>query len=125
MRENATYARVVDLLEQNGEMRARDVVVALDITSGKLSSALRIPIRDGLIVARRTAGSVHYSLGTGTPEADQAPQFRIARWSDGDIDLYGLTALEDGGHRLTRDQLQQLLDLIGPIQPATQPRAPG
>lgn len=50
--------------------------------------------------------------------AEAGPQpFRVCRWADGDIDLYGLAELDDGGMRLTPDMVRELQKLLGAVAP--------
>ena len=113
-RENATRTAALALLAKHGEMRAGDMVAAIGCTSGMLSTAMRVAIRDGEAVERRTPGAVFYALPSPPDKT-----FRAARWADGDIDLYGLVELDDGGFRLTPDMVAQVAALIGPINHAT------
>jgi hypothetical protein len=39
-------------------------------------------------------------------------EFNAAAWADGDVDLYGLIALDDGGHRMTAAMVAKLKRLI-------------
>ena len=50
-------------------------------------------------------------------EADAEPiEFTARRWTDGDIDLFGLEELEDGGMRLPAASVGKLLDLLGAVR---------
>ena len=111
-RQNQTQVRALELL-QDGERRAVEICESLQVSAGKLSLAMRVPVRDGTVMMRREGHAVFYSL----PQAPEPVVFRAARWADGDVDLYGIIELDDGGFRLTPDMLKQVLALVGPVTP--------
>jgi hypothetical protein len=112
-RKNPTRDRALEYLEAHGETRAVDLRDALQVHSGQLSMAMRLPVREGTVIERREVGALFYSLAQPQAPAEPTP-FRAARWTDGDIDLYGALELDDGGVRLTPDMQRQLRELMGP-----------
>jgi hypothetical protein len=107
------------ILSANGEMRQGALAAAADLGVGTLIAAVKPGLRSGEIVDRREGRSVFYRLAEGVEvapagEADAAEpgEFQAAAWADGDVDLYGLIALDDGGHRLTPAMVLKLKRLI-------------
>lgn len=117
---------------------------AIEVDSGNFKTLMGPALRHGAVRARRadTGRSLVWSLGDGTPlDVEQDEPLRPAAPSvfqlagpvpevvpeaafdaklhlDGDLDLYGLVELEDGGYRITRDNLARLKQLITWASPA-------
>lgn len=107
---------------------------ALGVESNSFSAWLAPARKAGLLRAETRKGegrTLFWSLGDGTPEPDEedAPadpagkpaaqaDFYAAAWDNGDVDLYGVVELEDGGFRLTPAMVQKLKRLITWAVPA-------
>jgi DNA-binding transcriptional ArsR family regulator len=98
-------------LEEHGEMRAGDIAERLGISPGTLASAMRVPERDGEILRRHEGRQAFYKLPED--EGEEGPEeFNAAAWADGDVDLYGIIPLDDGGFRLTPEMVTKLKRVI-------------
>jgi len=113
-RQNQTLDGMERLIAEAGRpMRARELRNALKATSGMVSTAGRSGEKQGRLIILRDGPQVSYDVPR---EAGPQP-FRVCRWADGDIDLYGLAELDDGGMRLTPDMVRELQKLLGAVAP--------
>lgn len=103
-------------LAANGEMRAADLARAVDISDGTLMAAVVPGMRDGVLVKRKDGNATFYSLADGVevePAAEpESRPFYATLDTDGELDLYGLIELQDGGHRVTPDGVRLLCRLL-------------
>lgn len=115
----ATQAKARELVlaflqENRGvEFKLRELPAAtgVQIDASELPEILAPEVDAGIIGCRRAGRGVFY----WAPENDEAPvpaDFNAAHWADGDVDLYGLIPLEDGGHRMTREMVAKFKRLI-------------
>jgi hypothetical protein len=112
---------IKSILAANGEMRQSDLAGAADLKASTLHAAVAPGLRSGEILKRTGEGrSVFYRLAEGvdvTPACAAASEpeqkdFNAAAWADGDVDLYGLIELDDGGHRLSPAMVSKLKRVI-------------
>lgn len=103
-------------LAANGEMRQTELAKATDLTVGTLHAAVKPGLRSGELLDRREGRAVFYRLADGVvvdpAEADDDEDFRAVLDTDGDLDLYGLVELENGGHRIHADGVRLLCRLL-------------
>lgn len=113
-------------LAERGETRARDLAEAIGVAPATLLSGIKSAIISGELVERREGCSVFYRLPGQEPgkasepaskrtraaKVPKAEEFQAAAWADGDVDLYGLIPLDDGGHRMTPAMVLRLKKLI-------------
>lgn len=134
--------RVVEYLKrqpEGAEFATAVLCDAMDVTGGHVHGfpTVMAPARQaGLVKVRTKPGhgrTFYWSLGDGTPlqqevkadpegaapeEEGDAPageamqEFQAAAWADGDVDLYGLIELDDGGFRMTPTMVAKLKRLI-------------
>jgi hypothetical protein len=103
------------LLEAKGEMRANDLAAAIGITPSTLASAMRVPLRDEEVLRRKEGQHAFLRLPGEEPaakEGAEVKEFNAAAWADGDVDLYGIIELDDGGYRLTPAMVAKLKRVI-------------
>jgi hypothetical protein len=98
---------------------------ALGVESNSFSTWLSPARKAGLLQAETRKGegrTLYWSLGDGTPadepEEDEDDRgtvaasgeedFHFCIHSDGDVDLHGLIALENGGYRMTAEMFAKL-----------------
>lgn len=113
-------------LAEHGETQMGVLAAAIGISPGTLYSGLATALVRGHIVKRNEGRSVFYRLPeqgalerqpaatvSQAVEGEPAPSgFQAAAWADGDLDLYGLIELEDGGYRLTAAMVKPLRRLL-------------
>lgn len=113
---------VLAYLTEHGETQMKDLASAIDVSPATLYSAVASALVRGEIVKRSEGRNVFYRLPDQpsmerqpAPPATVAPigNFDARAWLDGDVDLYGLVELEDGGYRLTAPMASRLRRLLG------------
>lgn len=107
---------VLALLQKNPQLeyRPRELpeLIGVDVELPALEEALAPLLEAGSIVCRRAGRGVFYSAPDAPAETNEPVPFNAAHWADGDVDLYGLIPLEDGGHRMTAEMVGKLKRLI-------------
>lgn len=110
-------------LQEHGETRMNELALALHISPGTLYSACATSLAKGEILKRNEGRSCFYRL-PGQPPVMRTPQVMdyaaeedasglvIHTWEDGDIDVYGLVELDNGGRRLTRAMAAKMKQLL-------------
>lgn len=97
---------------------------AMGLEHQAVNQSLRSAVsREWLFKHQGSGRSVFYSLKPEQEEPVEPPAFSAAAWVDGDVDLYGLIELEDGGYRMTADMVIKLKRLISwmPAPARTEP----
>ncbi len=95
------------------EWSTEEVAALAGIHKNAVTSTLRTAGAHGLVFTDKRGRNTFYSLTTFvTEEPEEAPEFKAALWSDGDLVVYGAQANEDGSFTVTRDQLAEVKKLI-------------
>lgn len=82
----------------------------MEIERKTVNATLAAAVRNGWLHKIPGEGrAVFYSLQA--PAAEQE-EFKFTVHSDGDVDLFGVVELENGGYRLTRDMVAELKKFI-------------
>ena len=122
--EASVRGQMLAVLQENpgDEFRPGELTSAVNVDlvgAGlpELAQILAPEIEAGRIVCRKAGRGTFYSA-PATEAAQPQEEFRAAHWSDGDLDLYGLIELDDGGYRLTPEMVAKVKRLIA-WSPAT------
>lgn len=104
-------------LAEHGETRAGELAAAIGLDPGTLTSALKTPLREGIVLKRLEGRDVFYRLPIEgeqpADDTDDEPHRFYGRLdTDGDLDLYGLVELNDGGHRVPAENVARLRQLL-------------
>lgn len=75
-----------------------------------LNAALRVPLSTGEVHKTRHREDARVTLFRVEPFEPPRSPFQAMRHLDGNIDLYGLEALPDGGHRLQASDARRLFN---------------
>lgn len=117
-------ARAMQLLV-DGPMQAVDLCAALGIKRTNLNGNIAAAVRAGLLALDLVDGRAWIKLSSAKPivmryePPESTPTtppdtgvFHACLHIDGDLDIYPTLALDDGGFRLTRDQVDRLCLLL-------------
>lgn len=98
---------------EKSQWTATDCAKAMGVQECSLATRLLPAINRGWIVKTDLPGRrVAYSLPVQQEDDGPSEAFRCDLHGDGDLDLYGLIELENGGFRLTREQALQVRGLL-------------
>lgn len=95
------------------EWSTEEIANAAGIDKGAVSSTLRVAVREQALFSERRGRCAVYSLTSFEQEEQQEPvPFNAAYWADGDVVLYGLPEMEDGGVLLSAENLAKLRKMV-------------
>jgi hypothetical protein len=116
-----TAERVIQFLgTQTEPVNSEQLAAQLGVQVSNLTQSTRVVRDTRQVLAHRMPGrgmTLWWSLPTEAEPAEPAEptepeEFNASLHLDGDLDLYGLVELEDGGWRITRENLVRLKKLI-------------
>lgn len=96
------------------EFKLRELpgAIGVAVEADRLPDILAPEVEAGTLGLRRAGRGVFYWAPAGDEPAPVPADFNAAAWVDGDVDLYGLIELEDGGHRMTPAMLAKFKRLV-------------
>jgi hypothetical protein len=97
------------------EWTTEELAEAGSIDKRAVATQLKTAVKNEAVFRDRRGRFTVYSLTpfeqAAQPDAE-AVEFNAALWADGDLILYGLTELEDGGHLISAENLAKLRRLV-------------
>jgi hypothetical protein len=109
-------AKFIDELVRRGpmaEMSAGEGAEFLRLSTNHFAQAMTTPLLRGCVHRERRGLHVFYRIAPYPNSADgKSGDFSATRFSDGDLALYGIEELEDGGYLLRAAQVCELLRLL-------------
>lgn len=104
MSRPTSLPRILELLQAEGELSGAQICSKLSMMQNAFARASAPAVADGRILRRRDGRVFWYSLGEqphheaaeAAEDAEDEPVVRFALWDDGDLQLWGLNAADDG-----------------------------